>query len=163
MSLCEQASTRDFNRDGKSEELHVSVRMPLACDEIITGASLIAFLDVSLAVRTVFCVSVRACFFVCVQRNKRVRLHCVQSATRAHMDALVRIEGQTASSAASLLVDGDLGFRQRCVWPLILRRSASYCTWCFSLPTHNAVMPSHTQSVAYSYRIRAHHLWTLRL
>jgi hypothetical protein len=70
MSLCEQASTRDFNRDGKSEELHVSVRMPLACDEIITGASLIAFLDVSLAVRTVVCVFVRACFlFACNATN----------------------------------------------------------------------------------------------
>jgi hypothetical protein len=45
-----QSSTTDANRDGKPDELRISATMPLASDEVITGATAIAFLDVQLSV-----------------------------------------------------------------------------------------------------------------
>jgi len=45
-----QSSTKDANRDGKPDELRISATMPLASDEVITGVTAIAFLDVQLSV-----------------------------------------------------------------------------------------------------------------
>jgi hypothetical protein len=46
-----QSSIRDNNLDGKLEELHISIIMPLQSDEVITSATGIAYVDVELNVR----------------------------------------------------------------------------------------------------------------
>ena len=48
---CAQSSTRDLNFDGIVDELRISARMPLLPDEVVTGTSMTAFLDVTLSVR----------------------------------------------------------------------------------------------------------------
>lgn len=47
-----QSSVRDFNLDGVADELHLSARMPLQSDEVVTGVTLMAFVDIKLSVRS---------------------------------------------------------------------------------------------------------------
>lgn len=119
-----QSSSRDWNRDGIADELHLSARMPLQPDEVVTGASLTAFVDVTLSVR-------QAAYWggggperpgqgdgparPCPPRP-------AQTATRAHLDALVRVAARAAVPSLSVSLDGDVAFRQRRVEPPRRRR-----------------------------------------
>jgi hypothetical protein len=46
-----RSSTRDGNRDGMADELHLSAMLPLADDEVVMGATMLAYVDASLQVR----------------------------------------------------------------------------------------------------------------
>lgn len=46
-----QSGTSDFNVDGKPDELRISMSMPLAGDEVITGVTALAWINVQLTVR----------------------------------------------------------------------------------------------------------------
>lgn len=50
LALLLQSGTSDFNVDGKPDELRISMSMPLAGDEVITGVTAIAWLNVQLTV-----------------------------------------------------------------------------------------------------------------
>jgi hypothetical protein len=46
-----RSSVRDDNLDGVADELRISAAVPLAADEVVTGATVIAFVDAELQVR----------------------------------------------------------------------------------------------------------------
>lgn len=86
-----KSGTSDFNVDGKPDELRISMSMPLAGDEVITGVTAIAWLNVQLT-----------------------------TIARMRMDGLAAVSYSNPTPGASFVADGDLTIQQRAPVPNVV-------------------------------------------
>lgn len=132
-----QSGTSDFNMDGKPDELRISMAMPLAGDEVITGVTALAWLNVQLTVSQLsflllqcFCNTASGTTPIVSahadpkHRHAWLLIPCMisiiitpplQTVARMKMDGLAAVTYSNPTPGASFVADGDLQIQQRCV------------------------------------------------